>query len=331
MLIRDPPDDALTEIRAQGVRTGLVRDASRAFDGSAYSALRWAYAPLAALGVLFAVVALALQLLVVSARRSQRRIADSVMRRTGFTHAGCGGRRSSRSACRSCVGSVLGVGAAVAAARLSIVRLDPMPALAPPGEFLMPWNVLVGVACVVPIWTAVIASSIVRSTVRADPMRACSRGRRDEARGQRRAARGGRLLRQCDAALRRPATRRSSRWTTCRLTVGEGELVAIAGPSGSGKSTMLSILGCLDRPTSGSVRVGEQELTLLGRRERRSMRRRVVASILPQPTDNLFVGRTGVDNLRIAAKRRQRCAARRGACDRRCRHRRLRRPGRRAA
>ncbi|HZB40849.1 MAG TPA: ATP-binding cassette domain-containing protein [Ilumatobacter sp.] len=88
------------------------------------------------------------------------------------------------------------------------------------------------------------------------------------------------------------------------LSVGEGELVVIAGPSGSGKSTMLSILGCLDRPTSGSVRVREQELTLLGRRERRSMRRRTVASILPQPSDNLFVGRSGIDNLRLAAKQR---------------------------
>jgi hypothetical protein len=171
VLMRDPPDDALTEIRAQGVRTGLIRDASRAFDGSAYSALRWAYAPLAALGVLFAVVALALQLLVVSARRSQRRIADSVMRRTGFATRGLWWASVVEVGVPLVLGSVLGVGAAVAAARLSIVRLDPMPALAPPGEFLMPWNVLLGVACVVPIWTAVMASAIVRSTVRADPMR----------------------------------------------------------------------------------------------------------------------------------------------------------------
>ena len=44
------------------------------------------------------------------------------------------------------------------------------------------------------------------------------------------------------------------------LVVGRGELVAVVGPSGSGKSTMLNVMGTLDRPTTGTVRVAGHEV-----------------------------------------------------------------------
>jgi len=39
------------------------------------------------------------------------------------------------------------------------------------------------------------------------------------------------------------------------LTIGRGEIVCVVGPSGSGKSTLLHVIGCVDQPTSGSIRL----------------------------------------------------------------------------
>ncbi len=170
LLVRDPPADALAAIQAAGARTGLVLNVDSAFDGSAYSALRWAYVPLAALGVLFAVVALALQLLVVSARRDQRRIAHAMMVRTGFRRRAAWIAAATETGVPLVAGAVVGMAAAVGAARLAVPRLDPMPLLDPIARFVMPWSVLAGAAVVGVVWTAVIATAIVRSTERGDPM-----------------------------------------------------------------------------------------------------------------------------------------------------------------
>src|SRR3989338_6049318 len=47
------------------------------------------------------------------------------------------------------------------------------------------------------------------------------------------------------------------------LTIEEGKIILIMGPSGSGKTTLLTILGGLLSPTSGSVRVGNTDITFL--------------------------------------------------------------------
>ena len=44
------------------------------------------------------------------------------------------------------------------------------------------------------------------------------------------------------------------------LTVTKGEFMALAGPSGSGKSTLLNLIGCIDVPTAGTIRINEQDI-----------------------------------------------------------------------
>jgi ABC-type lipoprotein export system ATPase subunit len=56
------------------------------------------------------------------------------------------------------------------------------------------------------------------------------------------------------------------------LRVARGELAALMGASGSGKSTLMNILGCLDRPTSGSYRLDGQEISELDANERAAIR-----------------------------------------------------------
>ena len=51
------------------------------------------------------------------------------------------------------------------------------------------------------------------------------------------------------------------------LTVEEGEYVAIMGPSGSGKTTLMNIIGCLDRPTSGTYELAGENVLKLKDRE----------------------------------------------------------------
>jgi putative ABC transport system ATP-binding protein len=63
------------------------------------------------------------------------------------------------------------------------------------------------------------------------------------------------------------------------LDVDAGEFVAFMGPSGSGKTTLLNLIGGLDEPTSGSVRVGGQDISAISGRKLSSWRARHIGFI----------------------------------------------------
>jgi putative ABC transport system ATP-binding protein len=79
------------------------------------------------------------------------------------------------------------------------------------------------------------------------------------------------------------------------LRIDRGELVAIVGPSGSGKSTMLQVMGTLDRPTSGFVKVDGIELSKLSDRRLSAARARLIGFVFQQFF--LLDGATAVENV----------------------------------
>jgi putative ABC transport system ATP-binding protein len=96
------------------------------------------------------------------------------------------------------------------------------------------------------------------------------------------------------------------------LAAHAGELTAIVGPSGSGKSTLLNIIGTLDRPTSGTVRVAGHDTRDMTDRQLSALRARELGFVFQQFF--LLSGENAVDNVAdallyrglTAAERRER-------------------------
>lgn len=81
------------------------------------------------------------------------------------------------------------------------------------------------------------------------------------------------------------------------LIVEEGEFLSVMGRSGSGKSTLLNLLGCLDRPTEGTVFINGVEVTALPRRKLPRIRQQMVGFVFQQ--FNLLPSLTAMENVML--------------------------------
>jgi ABC-type lipoprotein export system ATPase subunit len=79
--------------------------------------------------------------------------------------------------------------------------------------------------------------------------------------------------------------------------LARGEFVAICGESGSGKTSLLQIAGCLDRPTSGSYRLGGEDVSRLSDRELARVRNRRIGFVFQ--SFHLLQDRSALENVRL--------------------------------
>ncbi len=81
------------------------------------------------------------------------------------------------------------------------------------------------------------------------------------------------------------------------LSIEAGEAVAVMGASGSGKSTFMNLLGCLDRPTRGSLRFGEHEILETSADERAEIRSREIGFVFQ--SFNLIPRTSAIENVEL--------------------------------
>ena len=84
---------------------------------------------------------------------------------------------------------------------------------------------------------------------------------------------------------------------TVTMKIRKGDFVAIMGPSGSGKSTLMNIIGCLDRPTSGTVIIDGENISLVSDNELAEIRGRKIGFIFQK--FNLISTMTALKNIEL--------------------------------
>ena len=96
------------------------------------------------------------------------------------------------------------------------------------------------------------------------------------------------------------------------MDVQPGEFLAITGPSGSGKSTLLNLIGCLDLPTTGDIRISGLSVVALSDEDLANLRRDHIGFVFQQ--GNLLPRLSVLENVGFPLALKKRTRANRGRC-----------------